>query len=116
MAFQKVPRPSEGSHLRVHVVPFHPIDEEKVEELMQEGLAKQSHSNVSTRVEKKCVVPAGPPVGESRHELHSSEYVFQGNHVNQGDQPDLQNLYPVLDMLRKELNTLENNQWCGGIV
>ncbi|KAG7327197.1 hypothetical protein KOW79_008803 [Hemibagrus wyckioides] len=62
MAFQKVPRPSEGSHLRVHMVPFPLIDDEKVGELMQEGLAKQNHSNISTRVEKKCVVPAGPPV------------------------------------------------------
>lgn len=65
MAFQKVPRPSEGSHLRVHMAPFPPIDEEKVGELVQDGLAKQNHSNVSTRVEKKCVVPAGSPVGES---------------------------------------------------
>ncbi|TTK78894.1 Myotubularin-related protein 13 [Bagarius yarrelli] len=62
MAFQKVPRPSEGSHLRVHMVPFPLIEEEKVGELMQEGLAKQNHSSVSTRVEKKCVVPPGPPV------------------------------------------------------
>ncbi|KAF7703380.1 myotubularin-related protein 13 isoform X1 [Silurus meridionalis] len=62
MAFQKLPRPSEGSHLRVHVVPFPLIDNEKVGELIQEGLAKQSHSTISARVEKKCVVPAGPPV------------------------------------------------------
>ncbi|XP_047013890.1 myotubularin-related protein 13 isoform X4 [Ictalurus punctatus] len=62
MAFQKVPRPSEGSHLRVHMTPFPLLHEEKVEELTHEGLAKQNYSNISTRVEKKCVVPAGPPV------------------------------------------------------
>ncbi|KAG5849165.1 hypothetical protein ANANG_G00107090 [Anguilla anguilla] len=38
MAFQKVPQPSEGSHLRTHVIPFPLLDE------------------------RKCVVPAGPPV------------------------------------------------------
>ncbi|KAL6468968.1 hypothetical protein MHYP_G00224920 [Metynnis hypsauchen] len=62
MAFQKVPRPSEGSHLRVHVVPFPLLEEDKVEDLMQEGLAKQNHTNISARPERKCVVPAGPPV------------------------------------------------------
>uniref|UniRef100_A0A8B9R8E2 SET binding factor 2 n=1 Tax=Astyanax mexicanus TaxID=7994 RepID=A0A8B9R8E2_ASTMX len=62
MAFQKVPRPSEGSHLRVHVVPFPLLDEDRVEELMQEGLAKQNHTTMTVRPEKKCVVPAGPPV------------------------------------------------------
>uniref|UniRef100_A0A8C7IJ07 SET binding factor 2 n=1 Tax=Oncorhynchus kisutch TaxID=8019 RepID=A0A8C7IJ07_ONCKI len=40
MAFQKVPRPTEGSHLRVHVVPFPLLDDEKVERLLAEGLAK----------------------------------------------------------------------------
>uniref|UniRef100_A0A8B9JPC3 SET binding factor 2 n=1 Tax=Astyanax mexicanus TaxID=7994 RepID=A0A8B9JPC3_ASTMX len=64
MAFQKVPRPSEGSHLRVHVVPFPLLDEDRVEELMQEGLAKQNHTTMTVRPEKKCVVPAGPPVGD----------------------------------------------------
>ncbi|XP_066503261.1 myotubularin-related protein 13 isoform X2 [Hoplias malabaricus] len=62
MAFQKVPRPSEGSHLRVHLVPFSLLDEDKVEELMLEGQAKQNHTNISARQERKCVVPAGPPV------------------------------------------------------
>ncbi|CAG5856281.1 unnamed protein product [Menidia menidia] len=62
MAFQKVPRPSEGSHLRVHQVPFPLLDDEKVEKLLQDGLAKHSSAPPSTRPEKKCVVPAGPPV------------------------------------------------------
>ncbi|XP_073691756.1 myotubularin-related protein 13-like isoform X3 [Garra rufa] len=62
MAFQKVPRPSEGSHLRVHVVPFPLLEEDRVEELIQEGLAKQHTAPISTRPERKCVVPAGPPV------------------------------------------------------
>lgn len=66
MAFQKVPRPTEGSHLRVHVVPFPLLEEERVEKLMQEGLAKQHTVQNSTRPERKCVVPAGPPVGECR--------------------------------------------------
>ncbi|XP_011608544.1 myotubularin-related protein 13 isoform X1 [Takifugu rubripes] len=62
MAFQKVPRPSEGSHLRVHQVPFPHLDEEKVEKMVLEGVAKHSSTPVCTRPEKKCVVPAGPPV------------------------------------------------------
>uniref|UniRef100_A0A8C1QNU0 SET binding factor 2 n=1 Tax=Cyprinus carpio TaxID=7962 RepID=A0A8C1QNU0_CYPCA len=61
MAFQKVPRPTEGSHLRVHVVPFPLLEEERVEELIREGLAKQHAAPISTRPERKCVVPAGPP-------------------------------------------------------
>uniref|UniRef100_A0A669C564 SET binding factor 2 n=1 Tax=Oreochromis niloticus TaxID=8128 RepID=A0A669C564_ORENI len=61
MAFQKVPRPSEGSHLRVHQIPFPVLDEEKVEKLMEEGTAKHSSAPLPTRTEKKCVVPAGPP-------------------------------------------------------
>lgn len=62
MAFQKVPRPSEGSHLRVHQVPFPLLDDEKVEKMIQEGVAKLSSTPVATRLEKKFVVPAGPPV------------------------------------------------------
>lgn len=63
MAFQKVPRPSEGSHLRVHQVPFPLLDADKVEKMMQEGVAKISSAPVASRLEKKFVVPAGPPVG-----------------------------------------------------
>ncbi|XP_052006182.1 myotubularin-related protein 13-like isoform X3 [Xyrauchen texanus] len=62
MAFQKVPRPTEGSHLRVHVVPFPLLEEEKVEDLILEGQAKQHAAPIITRPERKCVVPAGPPV------------------------------------------------------
>uniref|UniRef100_A0A8C1RXM0 SET binding factor 2 n=1 Tax=Cyprinus carpio TaxID=7962 RepID=A0A8C1RXM0_CYPCA len=62
MAFQKVARPTEGSHLRVHVVPFPLLEEERVEELIQEGLAKQHAAPIGTRPERKCVVPAGSPV------------------------------------------------------
>uniref|UniRef100_A0AAQ4S4U5 SET binding factor 2 n=1 Tax=Gasterosteus aculeatus aculeatus TaxID=481459 RepID=A0AAQ4S4U5_GASAC len=62
MAFQKVPRPSEGSHMRVHQVPFPLLDDEHVEKMLQEGVAKHSSAPASTRPERKCVVPAGPPV------------------------------------------------------
>ncbi|XP_075402203.1 myotubularin-related protein 13 isoform X2 [Tenrec ecaudatus] len=62
MAFQKVPRPTEGSHLRVHILPFPKINEARVQELIQENLAKNQSAPPATRVEKKCVVPAGPPV------------------------------------------------------
>ncbi|XP_051577558.1 myotubularin-related protein 13-like isoform X3 [Myxocyprinus asiaticus] len=62
MAFQKVPRPTEGSHLRVHVVPFPLLEEEKVEGLILAGQAKQHAAPITTRPERKCVVPAGPPV------------------------------------------------------
>lgn len=71
MAFQKVPRPSEGSHLRVHQVPFPHLDEEKVEKMVLEGVAKHSSTPVCTRPEKKCVVPAGPPVGTARNQIGS---------------------------------------------
>ncbi|XP_012884129.1 PREDICTED: myotubularin-related protein 13 [Dipodomys ordii] len=62
MAFQKVPRPTEGSHLRVHILPFPKINETRVQELIQENLVKNQNAPPATRVEKKCVVPAGPPV------------------------------------------------------
>ncbi|XP_066556941.1 myotubularin-related protein 13 isoform X2 [Amia ocellicauda] len=62
MAFQKVPRPTEGSHLRVHVMPFPRVNEERVQALLQEGLAKHHNNPPPARAEKKCVVPAGPPV------------------------------------------------------
>ncbi|XP_067396874.1 myotubularin-related protein 13 isoform X2 [Emydura macquarii macquarii] len=62
MAFQKVPRPTEGSHLRVHILPFPKINDSRVQELIQEGLAKNQSAPPATRIEKKCVVPAGPPV------------------------------------------------------
>ncbi|NWR19336.1 MTMRD protein, partial [Motacilla alba] len=63
MAFQKVPRPTEGSHLRVHILPFPRINEGRVQELLQEGLARSQGAPPATRGDKKCVVPAGPPVG-----------------------------------------------------
>lgn len=69
MAFQKVPRPSEGSHLRVHQVPFPVLDDEKVEKILQEAVVKHSSAPPSIRLEKKCVVPAGPPVGTAHSEL-----------------------------------------------
>ncbi|NP_001128442.1 myotubularin-related protein 13 [Rattus norvegicus] len=62
MAFQKVPRPTEGSHLRVHILPFPKINEARVQELIQENLAKNQNATPATRTEKKCIVPAGPPV------------------------------------------------------
>ncbi|XP_006642674.2 myotubularin-related protein 13 isoform X2 [Lepisosteus oculatus] len=62
MAFQKVPRPTEGSHLRVHVMPFPKLNEERVQTLVQEGLAKLHINPLPGRVEKKCIVPAGPAV------------------------------------------------------
>ncbi|OCT83658.1 hypothetical protein XELAEV_18021799mg [Xenopus laevis] len=62
MAFQKVPKPTEGSHLRVHILPFSKMNDLKVQELIQEGLNKNQNSILSPRAEKKCVVPAGSPV------------------------------------------------------
>lgn len=63
IAFQKVPRPTEGSHLRVHILPFPRINEGRVQDLLQEGLARSQGAPPATRGDKKCVVPAGPPVG-----------------------------------------------------
>uniref|UniRef100_A0A673YFN0 SET binding factor 2 n=1 Tax=Salmo trutta TaxID=8032 RepID=A0A673YFN0_SALTR len=67
MAFQKVPRPTEGSHLRVHMVPFPLLDDEKVERLLAEGLAKHPSApaiTTTTRAERKCVVPAVSIMGK----------------------------------------------------
>lgn len=75
MAFQKVPRPSEGSHLRVHQVPFPLLDDENVESNLQEGVAKHSSAPVSPRPEKKCVVPAGPPVGTTVFHSYNVQYM-----------------------------------------
>lgn len=63
MTFQKVPRPTEGSHLRVHVLPFPRINESQVQDLIQENLIKNQSAPSASRIERKCVVPAGPPVG-----------------------------------------------------
>lgn len=65
MTFQKVPRPTEGSHLRVHVLPFPRINENQVQDLIQENLIKNQSAPSASRIERKCVVPAGPPVGMS---------------------------------------------------
>nr|XP_023660781.1 myotubularin-related protein 13-like [Paramormyrops kingsleyae] len=65
MAFQKVPRPTEGSHLRVHVMPFSRVDEGSVQALLEEGLAKHHSTPTSKCPEKKCVVPPGPAVAAS---------------------------------------------------
>uniref|UniRef100_A0A670ZQ67 SET binding factor 2 n=1 Tax=Pseudonaja textilis TaxID=8673 RepID=A0A670ZQ67_PSETE len=62
MTFQKVPRPTEGSHLRVHVLPFPRINESQVQDLIQENLIKSQSAPSASRIERKCVVPAGPPV------------------------------------------------------
>uniref|UniRef100_A0A5S6L8J3 Eukaryotic translation initiation factor 3 subunit M n=1 Tax=Xenopus tropicalis TaxID=8364 RepID=A0A5S6L8J3_XENTR len=61
MAFQKVPKPTEGSHLRVHILPFPKMNDLKVQDLIQEGLNKNQNAILSPRAEKKCVVPAGSP-------------------------------------------------------
>ncbi|XP_071974942.1 myotubularin-related protein 13 isoform X4 [Engystomops pustulosus] len=62
MAFQKVPKPTEGSHLRVHILPFPNIKDPKVQELIQEAVHKNQNSAQTARLEKKCIVPAGSPV------------------------------------------------------
>ncbi|XP_063049319.1 myotubularin-related protein 13 [Engraulis encrasicolus] len=62
MVFQKLPRPSEGSHLRVHLLPFPWLQEERVETALAEAVAKQHAATPSSRPDRKCVVPAGPPV------------------------------------------------------
>ncbi|KAJ8247545.1 hypothetical protein GJAV_G00247580 [Gymnothorax javanicus] len=62
MAFQKIPQPSEGSHLRVHIVPFPLLDEARVGALLNENLAKHQGAPTNNIVKRKCVVPAGPPV------------------------------------------------------
>ncbi|XP_053304996.1 myotubularin-related protein 13 [Spea bombifrons] len=62
MAFQKVPKPTEGSHLRVHVLPFPKVNEPRVQELLQEALNKSQNASLANRIDKKCVVPAGSPV------------------------------------------------------
>uniref|UniRef100_A0A8C6XMP2 SET binding factor 2 n=1 Tax=Naja naja TaxID=35670 RepID=A0A8C6XMP2_NAJNA len=76
MTFQKVPRPTEGSHLRVHVLPFPRINESQVQDLIQENLIKNQSAPSASRIERKCVVPAGPPVGMRVILLEKSSTVF----------------------------------------
>uniref|UniRef100_A0A670ZQ59 SET binding factor 2 n=1 Tax=Pseudonaja textilis TaxID=8673 RepID=A0A670ZQ59_PSETE len=76
MTFQKVPRPTEGSHLRVHVLPFPRINESQVQDLIQENLIKSQSAPSASRIERKCVVPAGPPVGMRVILLEKSSTVF----------------------------------------
>lgn len=77
MAFQKVPRPSEGSHLRVHQIPFPLLDDVKIEKVLHEGVAKYSSAPLTVRPEKKCVVPAGPPVGKNHVKLLQNTQMVQ---------------------------------------
>ncbi|XP_041929760.1 myotubularin-related protein 13 isoform X2 [Alosa sapidissima] len=62
MVFQKLPRPSEGSHLRVHMMPFPWLQPERVEDLLNEANSRQHGAPPTARPDRKCVVPAGPPV------------------------------------------------------
>ncbi|XP_031443028.1 myotubularin-related protein 13 isoform X2 [Clupea harengus] len=62
MVFQKLPRPSEGSHLRVHMMPFPWLQEERVEGPLSEATSRQQGAPPTTRTDRKCVVPAGPAV------------------------------------------------------
>uniref|UniRef100_A0A8C5SPZ1 UDENN domain-containing protein n=1 Tax=Laticauda laticaudata TaxID=8630 RepID=A0A8C5SPZ1_LATLA len=72
MTFQKVPRPTEGSHLRVHVLPFPRINESQVQDLIQENLIKSQNAPSASRIERKCVVPAGPSVVEKSSTVFNS--------------------------------------------
>src|SRR4029434_1773612 len=56
MVFQKLPRPSEGSHLRVHMMPFPWLQEERVEGPLSEATSRQQGAPPTTRTDRQCAV------------------------------------------------------------
>ncbi|KAL4617971.1 myotubularin-related protein 5-like [Arapaima gigas] len=63
VAMHKVQRPTEGSHLRLHQVPFPYLDEVTVQLFIDHAAAKLKTAPPAVRAEVKCTVPSGPPLG-----------------------------------------------------
>ncbi|KAI0213842.1 Myotubularin-related protein 13 [Lamellibrachia satsuma] len=65
---QKVPKPTEGAYTRVHQPPFPTIDKSRVQEIMDEGMAKHSVKSKlnQVRLQQPRIVPMGPHVMSAR--------------------------------------------------
>ncbi|XP_036375739.1 myotubularin-related protein 5-like isoform X2 [Megalops cyprinoides] len=64
VAMHKVQRPTEGSHLRIHQASFPHLDEVTVQLYIDHAATKMKTAPPAVRVEMKCMVPLGPPLGD----------------------------------------------------
>ncbi|KAJ8411204.1 hypothetical protein AAFF_G00172100 [Aldrovandia affinis] len=62
VAMHKIQRPTEGSHLRQTTFPH--LDEVTVQLFIDHAAAKMKNSPPPVRVEMKCMVSSGPPLGD----------------------------------------------------
>ncbi|XP_053572268.1 myotubularin-related protein 5 [Bombina bombina] len=62
VSMHKVQRPAEGSLQRPHNRPFPLLDESSIQWIIDQAAAKMQNAPPAVRVEKKCMVPPGPPI------------------------------------------------------
>uniref|UniRef100_A0ABM5GLA0 Myotubularin-related protein 5 isoform X2 n=1 Tax=Pogona vitticeps TaxID=103695 RepID=A0ABM5GLA0_9SAUR len=62
VTMHKVQKPTEGCHLRLHQRPFPRLDEGTVQWIVDQATAKLQTAPPAVKVEKKCMVPSGPPL------------------------------------------------------
>ncbi|KAG8440127.1 hypothetical protein GDO86_006065 [Hymenochirus boettgeri] len=62
VSMHKVQRPAEGSYMRPQHTPFPLMDESNVQWILDQAAAKMQNAPPPIRVEKKCMVPLGPPI------------------------------------------------------
>ncbi|XP_074832570.1 myotubularin-related protein 5 isoform X5 [Carettochelys insculpta] len=62
VTMHKVQKPTEGCHLRLHQRPFPRLDEGTVQWIIDQATAKLQTAPPAVKVEKKCMVPLGPPI------------------------------------------------------
>ncbi|XP_012813919.1 myotubularin-related protein 5 isoform X3 [Xenopus tropicalis] len=62
VSMHKVQRPAEGSYMRPQHRPFPMLDESSIQWTLDQAAAKMQHAPPTVRVEKKCMVPPGPPI------------------------------------------------------
>uniref|UniRef100_A0A8C5QAF9 SET binding factor 1 n=1 Tax=Leptobrachium leishanense TaxID=445787 RepID=A0A8C5QAF9_9ANUR len=62
VSMHKVQRPSEGSYLRPQNKPFPLLDDSNIQWILDQAAAKMQNAPPAVRVEKKCMVPPGPPI------------------------------------------------------
>ncbi|XP_039181260.1 myotubularin-related protein 5 isoform X5 [Crotalus tigris] len=63
VTMHKVQKPTEGCHLRLHQRPFPHLDEGTIQWIVDQATAKQQTAPPLVKVEKKAMVPSGPPLG-----------------------------------------------------
>ncbi|CAM9545743.1 unnamed protein product [Lampetra planeri] len=66
LSHHKVPRPTDGAHLRLHQQPFPPLAADALERAAADASSRQrSATPASARIERRAVVPAGPPAASA---------------------------------------------------